>query len=147
MTFLEKQFGLLEEQAGTWKSQHDEAMRCHHVEDLVAFLRTFLRCLRHRSDQWGQSVGAEFSWEDSEFFCAWYRRWLELAGNLLGVVAELEKGGFQVEGAGRLRVARRDVSLMALDTDRVRASIASLENGEGVPMGQVLNDLRDNLQS
>lgn len=150
MTFLQKQLDLWERQADSWKLSHDEAMTCRDVEDVVAFLGTFLRRLRRWSGQWERDVEAgsvEFSWEQSEMFCSWYRRWLELATDVLDTVRQLEAKNYHVEQADRLRTMHHDVSLMALGTDRVRASIASLENGEGIPAGQMMNEIRHNLRS
>lgn len=147
--FLREQFELYEKHIGSWKPAHREAMGVRDLEDVIAYALTWLGRLRRHAGEWARTVeaaAAEFTWEQADDFASWYRRWLNLADGLLEAVRECEEQNYQVEGADRLRVEHRDVSLMCLDTEEVRTSIVSLEEGQGVPAKQAMDELRDRLR-
>jgi hypothetical protein len=61
---------------------------------------------------------------------------------MLEAVRACEELGYTVEGAGQFREACREVSLMSLDTPRVRQSIDSLREGQGIGLQQAMDELR-----
>jgi len=89
---------------------------------------------------------AEFSWQLIREFNEAYRWWLDHSNVLMGAVAAYEAENYRVEGADEFRTQIQDVSLMSLDIDRDRRSVASLEEGRGVPAKKAMDDLRNHLR-
>jgi len=152
-TFLDKQFALYDEQAQSlesWQVDHKAAMLCREVEDTIGLGLTILAGIRRHNKEWTREVErtpATFLWEDAEFFAGRYRWWHEKTAILLRVIEFCESDcGFVVDGASDLRQEHNEVSLMSLDTERVRESILSLEEGRGIPPKQAMNELRNRLR-
>jgi hypothetical protein len=129
----------------SWKIAHDEAMASCDIEDTIGLGLTVLENLRRRSTRCAQLQ--EPSWTSASELARAYSSWLEVTRRLLaGPVRELETRGLDVERAEDLRQACRDVSLLPLDTDRIRLSLESLESGQSIPMKQALDGLRNRLR-
>jgi len=75
-----------------------------------------------------------------------YTRWLDAVEPTVSKLASLKKEYGMLDGAEELRAGYRDVKLMSLDTDRVRESIESLEQGRGIPFDIAMEELRNNLR-
>jgi hypothetical protein len=143
--FLEKQLGLYRDQAETWPASHVEAMRCRDIEDAIRYGLFLLEAIQRHNAAWSDDIqrgATDFSWEVARQFARSYRWWHELSTTLLAAIGEFESQGFQVEGAGAFREKYRDVSLLPLDIEQTRKSIESLEQGEGVPLRQGIDELR-----
>jgi len=152
LSFLSEQFGLCESHAQaleTWKIEHETAMACAQLEDTIELMLSMLRSLRRHNERWAahvQDVPGGFSWDTVRKFAELYRQWHRLSQRVLDAVGLCEAEGFVVQGADQLREESRQVALMSLDTDRVRRSIESLEEGRGIPFAQAMDELRDHLR-
>jgi len=145
--FYQAQLRLYKAQAEdeSWKIAHQEAMACCDIEDAIGLGLSILENLRRRSGKYAQCE--TLSWPEASDQARVYRMWLDATRRLLeGPVRELEQMGFVVQAADELRRACREISLLPLDTDRVRRSLESLETGEGVPMKQAIDGLRNRLR-
>jgi hypothetical protein len=132
-----------------WKEEHDRAMACWTVDDLVSLLLFVLQRLRRHNTRWAQDVQKErglFSWELARSFADAYRAWYETSQLALKAVDACQRHGFSVSEAAQLREESRQVALMSLDLDRVRRSIESLEAGRGIPFAQAMDELRHHLR-
>ncbi len=132
-----------------WKREHDLAMACRLTEDVIEIALAALRNLRRHNQGWADLVERQeeaFSWDTARRFADAYRKWQDLAEDLVRSIDACKDHGFSVEGENKLREAQRGVSLMPLEIDRVRESIESLERGNGVPFAQAMDELRSHLQ-
>ena len=150
--FLDEQRGLYDTQSHqveAWRAAHDEAMRCREIEDALQLGLMVLANIRRHNEQWAGDVKSSliaFSWNDAERFAGLYRWWRQKSESLLKGLKACEAAGFAVSGAVPFLLACRDVDLMSLDTDRVRASIESLDLGQGIKLQQAMDGLRNSLQ-
>jgi hypothetical protein len=105
-----------------------------------------LESLRRLTAEWAEATrkrpAVEFSWDIPDRFAEVYRRWQEFGGKMVEVVRAFEALGYAVEGADDLRNECREVSLMSLDIPRVRQSIDSLREGDGITLQQAMDELR-----
>jgi hypothetical protein len=151
-TFLESQIRLYGQQSGELESSmrsHLQAMHCSNLEDVIGLGLHTLESMKRHNRKWSADVRSgetEFSWDDAERFAKAYGDWLQATRAILDAVALCEGRGFEVNGADRLRAASQDVSLMSLNTERLRASVESLQQGRGIPHATAMNELRDNLR-
>jgi len=145
---LEKQRNLyqeISEHAETWRGRHHEAMFCRDIEDAIELGLAILQNIRRRSESWAREVEhgtVQFSWEESRAVAERYQWWLARSAALLQAVEALERENYQIEGADRFRKEYRDVSLMSLDVDLDRQSLASLAAGGGIPAKEAMDALR-----
>jgi phage-related protein len=88
---------------------------------------------------------AEFSWQDSQTFSDAFASWLESSKAILAVI---QKQAYvdKLLSLDEFRSAVRDVSLMSLDTQRVKESIESLESHKGRSFEQGIEELRNRLR-
>jgi len=144
-----EQFSLYGRQVERWKIDHEEAMICLDVEDLISLGLTVLASLRRwtevlaRNLEYGQT---EFSWEESGSLAELFRQWLGHSTTLAKLIEDCESLAYDIAGADNFRRECREVSLMSLDVDKVRRSIDSLRAGQGTPSGQAMDELRHNLR-
>ena len=135
----------ISEQAETWKADHREAMHCRDIEEAIEIGLAILNNIRRRGEHWAREVEEGrvlFSWDGSQEVAELYRWWQSRSANLLQAIEACEREHYQVEGADRFRDALRDVSLMSLDVDRDRQSLASLATGSGIPAKEAMDALR-----
>ena len=150
--FLNEQRGLYDAQSNqveAWKAAHFEAMRCREIEDAVHLGLMIIANIRRHNEQWARDIeGSEiaFTWNDADGFAKLFRWWREKSELLLRAIEVCEANGFAVEGSADFRKACRDVDLMSLDTNRIRASVESLSHGSGISFTQAMNGLRNSLR-
>ena len=115
------------------------------IEDAIALgLATFAGLRRH-SQSWAVETAtgkANFSWDVSRRFTEEHRRWKEKTAGLLKVIDHCKTHGGILAGERELRDAFKDVSLMPLDTDRMRAAYESLLAGQGISHSEAMDELR-----
>jgi len=131
------------------KEAHDQVIACWAVDDLVGLLLFVLQRLRRHNDRWARAVREErdsFSWDVARSLADAYRAWYETSQLAFKAVDACQRHGFAVGDAAQLREESRQVALMSLDTDRVRRSIESLEEGRGIPFAQAMDELRHHLR-
>jgi len=131
-----------------WKPAHAEAMACRDLDEAVANCLAFYTLIHGANQRWADAIDSgatSFSWSAAEQFAAAYRWWHQGATLLEQAIAESERRGFEVEHAQEFRDAIREVSLLPLDVDRVKSSIAALKNGKGIPFEQAMDELQDHL--
>lgn len=79
-----------------------------------------------------------------------YRNWLEASQEFVDRLIRIQKLDphfvDSLVGFDDLKSAFKDVSLMSLDTERVKRSIASLHAGQGVTFEHAMEELRNNLR-
>ncbi|HEX7448743.1 MAG TPA: hypothetical protein VF306_14420 [Pirellulales bacterium] len=124
---------------------HAEAVTCRALEQVIDFGLALLGRIEKENDRWAAEIEAgrvEFTWDASEAFAQRYRQWREMSDRLLRAIRKCEDSGCSAERAQELKDACRRVSLMALDTQRTRRSIESLEAGRGVPHAEAIDELR-----
>lgn len=118
------------------------------LEDAVALgLATFAGLRRH-SQSWAADAAlgkVDFSWEVSRGFSEQFRRWKDKTSALLTVIDRCNAERHGIAGERELRGAFRDVSLMPLDAARMRAAYESLQQEEGIPHSEAMNELRRRL--
>lgn len=68
-----------------------------------------------------------------------------MSEKILGLVEACESLDYTVDQAQSFRKAYQDVSLMALDTERTRRSIESLEAERGIRHADAINELRSRM--
>jgi len=133
-----------------WQHDHERAMCCRNVEDVIRYGLMLLATIRRHNDVWAREVSAgatEFSWDTARDFAEHYSWWLKKTKAILQIVHRCEtQCCFEVEGADELRQEFQEVSLMSLDTERAKQSIMSLDAGEGISAEQAMNVLRDHLR-
>jgi hypothetical protein len=135
----------ISQEAETWKVRHDEAMLCRDIEDAIGIGLSILESIRRRGEHWAREIedgGAQFSWDQSRELAEQYRWWLEPSTVLLEAIDACERENYQIQNARRFRDAYQDVSLMSLDVDRDRQSLASLATGSGIPAKEAMDALR-----
>ena len=88
---------------------------------------------------------AKIDWDRVKALNELYTGWLEAVEPTVSKLKALEQEYGKLEGADELRVRYRDVKLMPRDTDRVRRSIESLVQGQGIPFDRAMEELRTNL--
>jgi hypothetical protein len=126
-------------------SASPRSVDCRDLEDAIALGLTTFAGLRRHSQSWAAGAVAGkvcFSWETSRRFSEQYRRWKERTGALLKVVDRYQAQRHTLTGERELRDAFRDVSLMPLDPDRMRAAYESLQAGEGISHSEAMDELR-----
>jgi hypothetical protein len=150
--FLNEQRGLYDAQSTqveAWKAAHVEAMRCREIEDAIHLGLMILDNIRRHNERWAKDIEESqiaFTWDEAASFASLFRWWRERSELLLGTLKILEANGFAVNGSADFRKACLDVDLMSLDTDRVRASIESFQQGPRTSLTQAMNGLRNSLR-
>jgi hypothetical protein len=118
---------------------------CRDLEDAIALGLTTFASLRRHSQSWAADAVAGrlgFSWETSRRFSEQYRRWKERTGALLKAVERYKAHRHTLTGERELRDAFKDVALMSLDAERMRAAYESLQAGEGISHSEAMDELR-----
>jgi hypothetical protein len=114
MSALRRQIAAYEE---SWKADHEAAMRCRDVEDVLAVGIMTFQLLERREQSWRDRVfrGTEdYRAEDDAATREGFDRWLATTEALLNRVAVLEQQFGSVEGAAELsRCAERARLLLA----------------------------------
>jgi hypothetical protein len=110
MSLAAKQFGPLRRQLTayeeSWKQDHDEAMRCRDLEDVIAVGVSTFHLLRRIEQAWRDRVfrGTEaFAPEDDAGYREGYRLWLQTTESLLAQASSLAERFGTVSGAEELQ--------------------------------------------
>lgn len=125
-----------------------QAVGCEDVENAIALGLATFASLRRHSQSWAADAAigkVNFSWDVSRRFTEQYRRWKDRTAVLLKVIDRCKLQRHDLAGERELRNAFKDVSLMPLDTDRMRAAYESLQEGEGISHSEAMNELRRRL--
>lgn len=121
---------------------------CDDVEDAIALGLATFASLRRHSQSWAADAAlgkVEFSWDVSRGFAEQFQRWKAMTAVLLRVIDRCKVRRHEITGEGELRSAFKDVSLMPLDVDRMRAAYESLQEGKGISHAEAMNELRHRL--
>lgn len=149
--FLQGQLNLYGEQAGELAPSivpNAAVMTRRAIDQLVDFGLGLLRRIQRENELWAADVEAgriDFSWSDSEFFADRYRQWKQMSDRILNALRECEKLDDTDPRFFEFRQAYRDVCLMALDTDRTKGSIESLDAGRGLRHDEAIHELRSRM--
>ena len=144
---IDRQLGLYEEQANSWKSQHDRAVNCLDLEAVLGLGLHIYRSIKNADERWSESVrsGAMSLKEgDARRLSEWYSGWVKPCDSILRLIREFELDGYHVDQASEFREACLDVrSLLSIPVERALAA-----NGAGTrrSMAEVRDALRRRLE-
>lgn len=123
----------IEDQREAWKADHEEAMECRDLEDLIRRGLGLFHVVRLADESWSrkvQSGAAKFNPKFARDINSAYKWWLEPCDEVLAEIQRVERS-FPVEGAGEfLRCYRLAKNLASIDADELVESMAQIERGE-----------------
>lgn len=109
------------EQAERWKLDHDEAMACRDLEQLLVMGLMLAFSIDMIDTNWRTAMLAdqvEYDLAEEEEIRGRYRAWLAPAADILGRIEAMEAKGFAVKWADEFRRAHREaVSLTVPDAE------------------------------
>lgn len=103
---IREQLKLYEEQPEKWKRDHDRAMACREVEELIAFGNHVFGRISRLDEHWHGLMFREeipYSAEFEKDLLDLYRDWLNTSEQLLPSIKRLELDEYVVDGAEQLR--------------------------------------------
>lgn len=145
--FLNEQIDLYGTQSAAAESRfvNGGAADFGDIEDAIALGLATFASLRRHSEAWADAIDAgkaSFCWDVSRQFSDQYRNWKEQTATLLKAINRCETTRSDLAGERELRDAFKDVSLMGLNADEMRAAYESLQAGEGIPHSEAMDELR-----
>lgn len=130
----------VEELAGereAWKSDHDAAMDCRDLEDLVRRGLGFYYMIRISDESWSRKVQSGqvgFDPDRARKIHAAYKWWLEPCADLIAAIQEVE-ASYTVDGAEEFRkCVRRARMIVRLDVESLVESMKQLQDGDVQPL-------------
>ena len=76
-------------------------------------------------------------------FASLYQKWLEPCAETLSAIAELEEGGYQVQGASKFKDTYFRVrGILGIPIEKLIRSLHDLKGGRFRPIGEVRDELR-----
>jgi hypothetical protein len=139
-TAIDGQLGLYEQQADSWKTDHDRAMAFLDIDAITNFGLGIYKSIRHADQAWSEAIrsGAMvLERENAERLARWYRWWIRPCDLLLGQIRELESEGYPVDNAAEFREACLHVrSALSIPLD------TALSKDGGGP-GRAMEEIRD----
>ncbi len=95
-----------------WKKEHDDAMKCFRLEEVLAFGLSIYHFINQVDENWRIKVHRNLVSYDAGMENAiadLYRWWLKPCGHLLSQIEAFERNGFDVTGAKEFLSASREV--------------------------------------
>lgn len=120
------------------------ATRCRNVEDAIELGLLILGKLQAVTRDWGEALSSnpkDYPWEEARKFARKYQLWLNAARTILTELESCESRHGPVKRAEEFREAVRQVALMPLDMESVRAATEQLERGEGISLEAAMDVL------
>ncbi len=142
---LRDQIELYAEQSESWKPDHDEAMACRNLEDLIRLGRAVFRGVQNIDEDWSamiRSGATPLLAKDAEEVADWYRRWYAPCAKVLGDIARFEGLGYTVEGADEFRDCCCQAELKNFDVQTVFSAVEQLNQGRARSLAEAMNELR-----
>jgi hypothetical protein len=120
------------ESAEQWKNDHDRAMQCANLQDLIKLGITVHGIIRGVDDLWSrkvQSRAANFDPAIVNSLRAAYEWWIAPCAQIFSWISKFEEEGFKVDGATELRNAYSDVrGILRTDTPEIIAGFAKISD-------------------
>jgi len=94
-------------EADSWEVDHDDAIRCFDMEELIAVGGLAFEFLSFVESAWQDHVSAgkiEYQEEDDRQIGRLYQKWVEITERNVAEVEKLTRNGFQVKGADQFFV-------------------------------------------
>ena len=128
---LDQQLDFLDCQADPEKWQHDHelAMICCEIEDLIALALETIERIRKRRGSLPEDV-----------LLGYFRRWHEISLRALVCIERIEGSGYRPERADEFRFAVNESSIAA-DKDRVKAALDRLAAGHGRHLDEIVDGI------
>ncbi len=111
-------------QAEPWKADHDAAMQCFEMEEILAVGDLALRLIFHRDAAWQEHVASgkiPYKKDEDVQIGDFYKSWVEVSERMLSVIKALADVGFVVNGADdfelQLEEARSLLDSRILETE------------------------------
>jgi hypothetical protein len=127
----------LEDQREAWKADHDKAMECRDLEDLIRRGLGLFHIIRLADESWSRKVQAgtqKFNADAARGINAAYKWWLEPCDDVLKAIRQMELS-LPVEGAGEfLRCYRLAKNLAGIAVDDLIESVEQVTRGEAVEL-------------
>jgi hypothetical protein len=142
---LRGQIDLYTQQSESWKPEHDEAMACRNLEDVIRLGISIFRGVQRVDQEWSEEVrsGAKsFNKDEAKEVADWYEWWYRPCPKVLGDIAGFEQRGYTVDGATEFRECCRATQLKKLDVDAVLRSVDQLNSGKGRRLSEAMDELR-----
>jgi hypothetical protein len=121
-----------------WQRDHDAAMTCREVEDLIQLGLGLFHMIRLGDHLWSkkvQSGASQFDPARAQHIHNEYVRWLNPTEDLLGLIGDMEKKLFEVDNADQFRNAVRLARKLALvDVEDLIESVAQADAGLAEPL-------------
>ncbi len=132
---------------GAWKREHDDAMACCDLEEMIELGIFYRKRVREGFAKWKAIVAADRTKFSNAAAAAWIEA-DELVYTafhmLLAIIDRFENEGYQVQGAWQIRDAASAPLLSGIDPRRVKSAMDSSDKvNAGRPLGEVLNELRN----
>ena len=130
----------------SWKSPHEQAMEYWDLQDVLRMSLSLFDSIRARDQRWSDEVRGgrrPYIQTEAEEFHYFYSAWLAPAKEILENMRRCERNGFALEAAQRFREAVTHARLAASESvQQTIDSIRDLEQGRGVPLAEVRDELR-----
>ena len=136
---LEAQLDLLDEQVEDWRNDHELAMVCRNIEDLIALALETLDRIRKRCDQYNAATGAAPE-PEAQILLHYWRRWHDISLRALKEESAIEAQGFRPDRVGEFRLAINEASI-AVKSDHVMAAHRRLDAGGGRTLEEIEKEL------
>jgi hypothetical protein len=138
--------GQLNAFSDAWRKPHAQAMECWELKEILRMSLALYDAMAALNHHWSDQVhsgSVPFSRERALEVQQLYRDWVVPSGDILKDLKALEKAGFAFEEAARFRAACKDARLTATtDLDAILAAERELEEGRGIPIEEVRDELR-----
>jgi hypothetical protein len=142
---LNLQLDSLAEQAEAWKKDHDAAMACRDLEEVIAFGNYVFERIRAMDEEWSaeaRAAGTMPSEGDAKAVANLYDKWRHCARIAMSQAAVFEKAGHMVKGADRLREFCREVDgILSVPAERLLQAAQHVREGRTRPLGEVRDEL------
>lgn len=127
--------------ADPWKLDHDDAMRCFEMEEIIAVGNMTYKLVSYIVATWQDHVVAgsvPYQDEDDRQISQFYQSWVTVSERNLSEIEKLTRNGFEVKGseefATHLAEARSIIESRALEAEmRSIEEILPLANGNPRP--------------
>jgi hypothetical protein len=104
--------------AERWQVDHEEAMACQNLEDLLLVGVSLSFGIDMIDTQWREAMMADqvpYASSDEEEIRDFYRTWLAPAEGMLANIARMEARGYEVKWADQFRRACREARAIFID--------------------------------
>lgn len=151
LRYVRQHLQLYQQQAAAeqWNGEHETAMQCRDLEELIGIGLSLFNSLKERAHavQDGIVRGAiQYSPEISEAFVEGYQDWLQPCAAVESAIQRFESRNYQVDKAEEFRLAVREISLHEFDIGSVSKAEREIREGRGKPLAEAIGELQSHCQ-